>query len=223
MTSTRRPAVTEALQAIGWTADDITSLPVSVTRHPRGAVFAVPIGRGDCFLDTPDGASIRFPASVPDSVVIAACMAAADQDPTASLALDLMKERDAHARTCLAWKSARRRAARRQPNEREGLIFQLERWNHRLEGMINLANEAARVSAEAGQEAAADAYRLRERVGHLQARVRELEAAGGAQAGLCGRERSTGQPCPDHPRPEPARPPVRPTRQNPAGTEAHDG
>ncbi len=123
-------------------------------------------------------------------------------------AAELREERHARGRLRTALESAKRRAKRRLPHEREGLIFHLERRNRHLEHLVNLANEAARVTAEAGQEAAAEAHGLRERVGHLQDRVRTLETALAGQAPPCGRELSTGQPCPDHPRTDPS--PVEP-------------
>lgn len=122
-------------------------------------------------------------------------------------AAELHEERHARGRLRTALESAKRRAKRRLPHEREGLIFHLERRNRRLEHLVNLANEAARVTAASGEEAAAEAHGLRERVGHLQDRVRTLETALAGQAPPCDRELSTGQPCPDHPRPvEPVSP-----------------
>jgi hypothetical protein len=66
--------VIEALEAAGWTADD--DMPLSILRHPSGAVFAVIDQAGDCGLDCPNGAVIEFPGSTPTVVVVAACLAA---------------------------------------------------------------------------------------------------------------------------------------------------
>lgn len=194
--------VVEALEAAGWTGDP--EYPLTLLRHPLGAVFGIHNEAGDCGLDTAGGSPVEFPGNIPDAVVIAACLAASHQDPTTALALELHEERQDHARTRVALTSAKRRARRRLPHEREGLIFHLERRNRRLEELVTIANAAADVTLKAGEEAAAEAYTLRGRVGNLQDRVRVLETVLGGQTLPCGRELSTGQPCPDHPRPEPA-------------------
>lgn len=76
-----------------------------------------------------------------------------------------------------AWQSARRRAARRQPHEREGLIFHLERENTRLHAFARLAHEAAEVSAKAWEQGSAEVARLREENARLRTRVADLEGA----------------------------------------------
>ncbi|MFJ2007053.1 hypothetical protein [Streptomyces chartreusis] len=79
-------------------------------------------------------------------------------------------------RTRLAWKSAARRASRRQPHEREGLIFHLERENGRLHAFIRLTEEAARVSSAAWEESSVEVLRLREDVGRMRAQRQELRS-----------------------------------------------
>lgn len=76
------------------------------------------------------------------------------------------------ARLRLALQSARRRALRRQPHVREGLIFRLEQDNKQLHAFVAIANEAARVQRQAWEGAQAELESLR-------ARVAELEAAAG--------------------------------------------
>ncbi|CAL9369834.1 hypothetical protein [Streptomyces sp. enrichment culture] len=71
--------VLEALEAQGWTADE--DMPLSILRHPSGAVWAVATECGDSGLDCPGGGTIAFPSDIPSVVVIAACLAAAH--PTA--------------------------------------------------------------------------------------------------------------------------------------------
>ncbi|WP_435218339.1 hypothetical protein [Streptomyces sp. bgisy034] len=99
-----------------------------------------------------------------------------------ALALDvavlqpLESAKSQHERTHLAWKSAARRASRRQPHEREGLIFHLERENTRLHAFIRLANEAAQVSSGAFEKAGTEAFRLREEIGRLRSQREELRA-----------------------------------------------
>lgn len=67
--------VVEALEAAGWTGDD--DMPLSVLRHPSGAVWAVTNESGDSGLDCPNGTVIEFAGSTPTVVVLAACLAAA--------------------------------------------------------------------------------------------------------------------------------------------------
>ncbi len=67
--------VIEALEAAGWTGDD--DAPLSILRHPAGAVFAVANDAGDSGLDCPNGAVIEFPSDTPTVVLVAACLAAA--------------------------------------------------------------------------------------------------------------------------------------------------
>ncbi|RZF02912.1 hypothetical protein [Streptomyces albidoflavus] len=66
--------VAEALEAAGWTG--APDRPMEILRHPNGAVWAVHNDQGDCGLDIPGGGGATFPGDVPDTVVIAACLAA---------------------------------------------------------------------------------------------------------------------------------------------------
>ncbi|MGW7505946.1 hypothetical protein ACWGIR_31100 [Streptomyces albidoflavus] len=66
--------VAEALEAAGWTG--APDRPLEILRHPNGAVWAVHNDHGDCGLDTPGGGGVTFPGDVPDTVIIAACLAA---------------------------------------------------------------------------------------------------------------------------------------------------
>ena len=70
-----RQDVLEALEAAGWTGD--TDMPLSVVRHPSGAVWAVLNESDDSGLECPNGAVIEFPGSTPTVVIVAACLAAA--------------------------------------------------------------------------------------------------------------------------------------------------
>jgi len=67
--------VLEALEAAGWTAD--ADYPLSILRHPSGAVWAVLNDSDESGLDCPNGTVIEFPGSTPTVVVVAACLAAA--------------------------------------------------------------------------------------------------------------------------------------------------
>ena len=67
--------VIEALEAAGWTGD--TDMPLSIVRHPSGAVYAVANECDDSGLDCPNGSVIEFPGSTPTVVIVAACLAAA--------------------------------------------------------------------------------------------------------------------------------------------------
>ncbi|MEU4912250.1 MULTISPECIES: hypothetical protein [Streptomyces] len=67
--------VVEALEENGWIGD--ADMPLSILRHPSGAVWAVVGGTDDSGLDCPGGAVIQFPSDVPSAVIIAACLAAA--------------------------------------------------------------------------------------------------------------------------------------------------
>lgn len=51
-------------------------MPLSILRHPSGAVWAVLNESGDSGLDCPNGAVIEFPGDTPAVVVLAACLAA---------------------------------------------------------------------------------------------------------------------------------------------------
>ncbi|MGW6456305.1 hypothetical protein ACWF94_10325 [Streptomyces sp. NPDC055078] len=81
MTWNERIGIAEALDAAGWTGDILD--PRGLLKHPSGAVWAMVSETGVCVLDMSNaGASVAFPSRVPDSVVIAACLAAAGQlDP----------------------------------------------------------------------------------------------------------------------------------------------
>ncbi|MFG2532808.1 hypothetical protein [Streptomyces sp. NPDC048516] len=68
--------VVEALETAGWTGD--ADMPLSILRHPSGAVWALANGSGDSGLDCPNGAVIEFPSDTPTIVVVAACLAAAE-------------------------------------------------------------------------------------------------------------------------------------------------
>lgn len=67
--------VVEALEAAGWTGD--AEMPLSILRHPSGAVWALTNDSGDSGLDCPNGAVIAFPSDTPTVVIVAACLAAA--------------------------------------------------------------------------------------------------------------------------------------------------
>ena len=67
--------VLEALEAAGWKGDD--GMPLSIVRHPSGAVWAVLNESDDSGLDCPNGTVIEFPGSTPTVVIVAACLAAA--------------------------------------------------------------------------------------------------------------------------------------------------
>ncbi|MFG3046301.1 hypothetical protein ACGFZR_15395 [Streptomyces sp. NPDC048241] len=66
--------VLEALEAAGWVGDD--DMPLSILRHPSGAVWAVMNESDDSGLDCPNGSVIEFPGSTPAVVIVAACLAA---------------------------------------------------------------------------------------------------------------------------------------------------
>lgn len=69
-----RQDVLEALEAAGWVGDE--EMPLSIVRHPSGAVWAVANDAEDSGLDCPNGSGIEFPSDVPSVVIIAACLAA---------------------------------------------------------------------------------------------------------------------------------------------------
>jgi hypothetical protein len=75
----------------------------------------------------------------------------------------------------LALKSAQRRAARRQPHEREGLIFHLERENKRVHSFARLANDASQACSRMWEESAAEAATLREANAVLLKRIADAE------------------------------------------------
>ncbi|MFK8851277.1 hypothetical protein [Streptomyces sp. Ac-502] len=70
--------VLEALQAAGWIPDE--EMPLSILRHPSGAVWSVTNESGDSGLTCTNGANPDFPCDTPSVVVIAACLAAAAQN-----------------------------------------------------------------------------------------------------------------------------------------------
>ncbi|MEU2487108.1 hypothetical protein ABZ593_21175 [Streptomyces sp. NPDC012617] len=83
MTPNARIAVAEALDAAGWTGDPLD--PHGLLTHPDSkAVWAVVNKSGGCALDLPNvGATVPFAGAIPDTVVIAACLAASGQlDPS---------------------------------------------------------------------------------------------------------------------------------------------
>jgi len=67
--------VVEALEAAGWTGDE--GMPLSIVRHPSGAVWAVTNESDDSGLDCPNGTVVEFPGTTPTVVIVAACLAAA--------------------------------------------------------------------------------------------------------------------------------------------------
>lgn len=67
--------VFEALEGAGWTADP--DMPLSILRHPSGAVWSVVNETEDSGLDCPNGSVIEFPSKTPTVVIVAACLAAA--------------------------------------------------------------------------------------------------------------------------------------------------
>ena len=67
--------VVEALETAGWTGDP--DRPLSILRHPSGAVWGVLNESDDSGLDCPNGTVIEFPGSTPTVVIVAACLAAA--------------------------------------------------------------------------------------------------------------------------------------------------
>jgi hypothetical protein len=71
--------VLEALEAAGWVGDD--DMPLSIVRHPSGAVWAVTSDAEDSGLDCPNRAVIEFASDVPSLVIIAACLAATHPTP----------------------------------------------------------------------------------------------------------------------------------------------
>lgn len=52
-------------------------MPLSILRHPSGAVWAVVNESEDSGLDCPNGANVDFPGDTPTVVILAACLAAA--------------------------------------------------------------------------------------------------------------------------------------------------
>jgi chromosome segregation ATPase len=91
------------------------------------------------------------------------------RDDVVGACLARWEEEQDNARLRLALKSAQRRALRRLPHEREGLIFRLEQDNKQLHAFVEIANEAARVQREAWEGAQDELERLRARVDELEA------------------------------------------------------
>jgi protein-tyrosine-phosphatase len=105
------------------------------------------------------------------------------------------EEEQDNARLRLALKSAKRRALRRLPHEREGLIFRLEQDNKQLHAFVEIANEAARVQCEAWEGAQDELELLRARVAELEAQRKadhetwqhDLRAARGEREAMAAR------------------------------------
>jgi hypothetical protein len=112
-----------------------------------GSAFALPV---------PVGTGLRSELDQAHDDVVGACLAR-------------WEEEQENARLRLALKSAQRRARRRLPHEREGLIFRLEQDNKQLHAFVEIANEAARVQREAWEGAQDELERLRARVDELLA------------------------------------------------------
>ncbi|MFC5217276.1 hypothetical protein [Streptomyces coerulescens] len=177
-----RDDVRTPLLAAGWVETAAGSLVAD-----NGAFWAETNDSLDSGVDSPDKAwSVLFGSDVPAPVIVAVATVAAKGGEDGVLQrlcseidgahLARWEEEQDHQRTRLAWKSAARRAQRRQPHEREGLIFHLERENSRLHAFIRLANDAARASSTAWEESSADAFRLREEVGRLHSQRAQLRA-----------------------------------------------
>lgn len=98
------------------------------------------------------------------------------EDELTGVSLALYEEELRTARLRLALESARRRALRRLPHEREGLIFHLERENRQLHAFVRVANEAAQVSARGWEQYSAEVTQLREENARLRAHIAVLEA-----------------------------------------------
>jgi len=69
--------VVEALEAAGWIGAE--DMPMSILRHPSGAVWSVIYETEDSGLHCPNGANVDFPSDTPTIVVVAACLAAASE------------------------------------------------------------------------------------------------------------------------------------------------
>jgi hypothetical protein len=163
MTWNPRLDVVEQLEAAGWVGDEEN--PLGLLRC-NGAVWGVTSDFGDSSLTEPAaGQTIEFSSRTPDELIVVNCLAAAGQ-------LGDLVHTTGRLRLALA--SAKRRAARRQPHEREGLIFHLEREILRIHDYVRVANEAAQVSHRGWEAARHEAESLRERNGRLLARIDEL-------------------------------------------------
>lgn len=199
MTWNRRLDVVEALGEFGWTGDGDN--PFGLLRHGE-AVWGVSSNAGDSSLIEPGGAIVEFPGDASVELVVVGCLGASGQ------LLELIARA---GRLNLALASAKRRARRRQPHEREGLIFHLERQNARLSAFVHLANEAAQVSGSAAEQAATewDAARgeartareangrLCKRVALLEVRVADLERELAAERCRCPEPAPSCEGCGD--------------------------
>ncbi|WP_405893815.1 hypothetical protein OG272_16135 [Streptomyces sp. NBC_00104] len=164
MTWNPRLAIVEALEEAGWSGDEEN--PLGLLRHGE-AVWGVTSPAGDSSLTERGGAVVDFPADTSAALIVAACLVASGQ--AGDQAAELKRLR-------LALSSAKRRAKRRLPHEREGLIFHLERQNDRLYGLAQIANAAAEVSAKGWDDARREAGKLREMNGRLRTRIADAEA-----------------------------------------------
>ncbi|MER7477351.1 hypothetical protein ABTX60_06810 [Streptomyces sp. NPDC126510] len=162
MTWNPRLDVVEALEEFGWIGDEEN--PLGLLRH-GDAVWGVGNDSGDSSLTEAGGAVIEFPSDASVELVVAGCLGASWQ------LVDLIARA---GRLNLALASAKRRAKRREPHEREGLIFHLERENKRVHEYVQVANEAAQVSHRSWESAIEEARKLPERNGELLARIDAL-------------------------------------------------
>ncbi|MFF6801065.1 hypothetical protein [Streptomyces sp. NPDC012616] len=196
MTWNPRLDVVEALEAFGWVGDEDN--PLGLLRH-SDAAWGVTSNAGDSSLTEPGGAVVEFPGDASVDLVVAACLAASGQ------LLDLVARA---GRLTVALASAKRRARRRQPHEREGLIFHLERQNRRLSGFARLANETAQMCARNWDETREEAAKAREANGELRARIAGLERELAAERCRCPEPATAcdgcGDTCHDQAVPAPA-------------------
>ncbi|MFD3844768.1 hypothetical protein ACFWVB_02610 [Streptomyces microflavus] len=81
MSTDPRAAVIEALEDAGWERADRHQFPL--LKHESGICWEIASEAGGCYLDLIGGPTIPFNRAAPDTVVIAACLAATGQlDPT---------------------------------------------------------------------------------------------------------------------------------------------
>lgn len=78
MTLESRYAVTEALEAAGWTSTT-QRLTYHQLTHPSGAAWEITTEAGGCALYLPDGQAVTLSSKITNEVVIAACLAATGQ------------------------------------------------------------------------------------------------------------------------------------------------
>jgi hypothetical protein len=71
--------IVEALEAAGWIGDDDN--PLGLLRK-NGATYGVHGECGDSSLTGPGGWTVEFPSDMPTVVVVATCVAAANQQRT---------------------------------------------------------------------------------------------------------------------------------------------